>query len=234
MGKRGRPRKTPITETAEPPAPEIKRKRGRPRKIPVSVTAGPIAEQATAAPPVPPVIREEVYEGTRGHVRMYIREGEKPEPPAEPPKAPKTSIQADYTPSVEITVTSDAEQRRLIDEYGELDRRMQLRQMDYARYESLKRAIKSWFDQAPADADGTVEGDVYLLHLSARERERRIRNMRDVMDLIGIEKLLDLAVVPIGKLENLLGVAHVATLTIDARTGSRRIKAIAKRAVEAV
>lgn len=216
-----------------------KRKRGRPRKEKPAIAPEPAAPgpPIAADPPaaaIRPVIREDVIEGIRGHTRLYVREGdpEVPAPEPDPPRAPKRATDADYTPSVEITVTSDAEQRRLIDEYGELDRRMQLRQMDVARYETLKRAIKTWFDGAPADADGTVEGDVYLLHLSARERERRVRDPRELVDVIGLEKLLELVTIPIGRLEDLLGVAHVATLTIDARSGSRRIKAIAKRAVE--
>jgi len=85
-------------------------------------------------------------------------------------------------PSVDLALPADVEQRRMIDEYGELDRRMQLRASDVARYETLKRAIKSWFDGAPPDADGTVEGEVYLLHLSARERERRVRDMRELLE----------------------------------------------------
>lgn len=129
----------------------------------------------------------------------------------------------------ELAVIVDREQRRMADEYGELDRRMQLFAPDVARFETLKRAIKSWFDRMPADADGTIEGNLYRLHLSARERERRVRSMRGLVDAIGIEKFLELASVPIGALEDLLGKSRAAALIIDARTGSRRIKAVAKQ-----
>ena len=216
--------------------PEPKRKRGRPRKIrppapgsPDEPTPPQVALEPQSAPEPPPVVREVVEPGERGHTRFYVREGQEIQP-AEPAAPPRPSPEPDFVPTVEVTVKSDQDQRALIDEYGELDRRMQLRAMDHARYETLKKAIKGWFDTAPADADGTVEGDVYLLHLSARERERRVRDMRELVDVIGLDKVLELASVAIGALENLIGKARVAQLTVDARTGSRRIKAIAKQA----
>ena len=131
-------------------------------------------------------------------------------------------------PSVDLALPADVEQRRMIDEYGELDRRMQLRASDVARYETLKRAIKSWFDGAPPDADGTVEGEVYLLHLSARERERRVRDMRELLEVIGLDTLLELATVGLGVLEDRIGKTRVEALAVEARTGSRRIKAVPK------
>ena len=130
----------------------------------------------------------------------------------------------------EVAVPVDRAQRQMVDEYGELDRRMQLTAPDVARYDVLKRAIKSWFDVMPADADGVLEGRVYRLHLSARERERRVRSMRDLVDVIGLDKFLELANVACGPLEDLLGKTRAAALITEARTGSRRIKAVPKRA----
>lgn len=194
--------------------------------LPLSAETPPEPSEAPPPPPEPPKLEEHVFEGRKGYVKLYTAPGETPEPPAEPEK-PKREVQPD--PVLEISVATDEAQRALVDEYGELDRRMQLRATDTARYEALKRGIKSWFGNVPADADGTVEGEVYLLHLSACERERKIRSVRELVDIIGLDKVLDLAVVPIGALENLLGKAHVMSLTVETRTGSRRIKAIPKR-----
>lgn len=245
------PPPAPPKRIGRPPKPKLenpppKRPRGRPPRnpppptIPEGSPDEPVPVSAPPDVPLPPVQEPEALPPTsvpleegviepsvRGYTRLYVpqeelpavQEPEKPKPPKEePPEAP-----------LEITVTSDEQQRALIDEYGELDRRMQLRATDTARYESLKRAIKSWFCNVPADADGTVEGDVYLLHLSACERERKIRSLRELVEVIGLDKILDLAVVPIGQLENILGKDHVATLTMETRSGSRRIKAIPKR-----
>lgn len=178
-----------------------------------------------------PVMVGHTFAGNKGYVRLYTPEGEVPSAPDEPRKAPepRRPIAPEPEPALEVTVASDEQQRAMIDEYGELDRRMQLRATDTARYEALKKAIKSWFGAVPPDADGTVEGEVYLLHLSACERERKIRSVRELVDQVGLDQVLDLAVVPIGALENLLGKTRVAGMTVETRTGSRRIKAIPKR-----
>ena len=142
----------------------------------------------------------------------------------------KAALRIEGPKPAEVAVPVDRVQRQMVDEYGELDRRLQMQAPDVARYDTLKRAIKSWFDAMPADADGVIEGRVYRLHLSARERERRVRSMRDLVGVIGLEKFLELASVPIGALEDLLGKTRAAGLVIEARTGSRRIKAVPKRA----
>jgi hypothetical protein len=238
----GRPRKA----IAGPPPP--KRPRGRPPKIqteaptiadgspdePVETPVAPPGapqdrSNPVSAPEPSPPVQEHVYPGDKGYVKLFVPEGEVPAAPAEPERPKRQAQEPSPDPALDITVASDAEQRALIDEYGELDRRMQLRATDTARYESLKRAIKAWFANVPPDADGTVEGDVYLLHLSACERERKIRSVQDLVEVIGLEKVLDLAIVPIGQLENLIGQSRVAGLTVETRTGSRRIKAIPKR-----
>lgn len=152
-------------------------------------------------------------------------------PPAVKPRRGRPSKAIAARPATaEVAVPVDRAQRQMVDEYGELDRRMQLTAPDVARYDVLKRAIKSWFDVMPADADGVLEGRVYRLHLSARERERRVRSMRDLVEVIGLDKLLELANVAIGPLEDLLGKTRAAALITEARTGSRRIKAVPKRA----
>ena len=152
-------------------------------------------------------------------------------PPAKPRgRPPQPPAASNEVVRVAIAVGIDRMQRKMVDEYGELDRRMQMLSPDAARYDVLKRAIKSWFDTAPPDADAIVEGTVYRLHLSARERERRVRSMRELVGVIGLDKFLEICSVPIGALEDLLGKTRAAALVTEARTGSRRIKAVPKRA----
>src|SRR4030095_6737253 len=122
--------------------------------------------------------------------------------------------------------------RAICDDYGELDRRMQIAKPDVQRYETLKHAIKSWFDQAPPDADGTIEGAAYRLHVSARERERRVRDVHALVEAIGLEKLLALVNIPLQRIEDLRGRVRLEEITVEARTGSRRIKAVPLRAAK--
>lgn len=154
-------------------------------------------------------------------------------PPAVKPRRgrpPKLLALPDVAPDQELQIATAREQVQMIDEYGELDRRMQVMSPDVARYDVLKRAIKSWFDRVPPDVDGIVEGEVYRLHLSARERERRVRSMKDLVAAIGMEKFWEICTVPIGAVEDVLGKTRAAALITEARSGSRRIKAVPKRA----
>src|SRR4030095_13610886 len=119
--------------------------------------------------------------------------------------------------------------RAICDECGELDRRMQIAKPDVQRFETLKHAIKSWFDNLPPDADGTIEGAAYRLHVSARERERRVRDVHALVRAIGLEKLLELVIIPLGAIENLIGRSRLAEMTVEARTRSPRVKGGAAR-----
>jgi len=131
-------------------------------------------------------------------------------------------------PSVELAIPTDLEMRALCDELGELDRRLQVHAADQARFEVLKKAVKSWFDQAPPDADGLVQGDAYLLRVSARERERRIKDLSELLAEIGLDQLLKIVSVKITELEDAIGKTRASAFIIEARTGSRRVRAIAK------
>jgi len=199
--------------------PAVKRGRGRPRKNPLPETV--VLDPSAAHP--------------RGYTRIYVDEtGQNlPEPvtQGEPPKVPRPAPVAE--PSQDVILASDAAQRAMIDEYGELARRVQLHAADAARFELLKNQIKSWFDHAPPDADGDVDGNLYRLHVTARERERRIRSMRELFEEIGMDRFLELCTVSIGALEDAIGKTRAARFTDEARTGSRRIKPIAKFAAAA-
>lgn len=199
-------------------------------KTPVEAIPEPqaVSPEVSASDPAPPLVGT-TFPGEKGHVTLYTAEGEVPAPPPEPERPPRKAQEQPAEPPLDLAIATDPVQRAMIDEYGELDRRMQIRQADVQRYDLLKKAIKVWFAAIPPDADGCVEGDVYLLHLSACERERKIRDMPALIDAIGLEKVLEIATVPLGVLENMIGKTHVMALTTETRTGSRRIKAIPKR-----
>lgn len=235
----GRPRKP------EPPEPPPKRPRGRPRKAlppPVEAQATitpagspdePAPQIAPESPPEPAQPKAEpapeagtIIPSKHGYTRLFVPDEDLPAAPEPEPKAKAKPPEPAPEPSLDLTFASNPEQRALIDEFGELDRRMKVRAMDQARYESLKKAIKSWFCGVPPDADGSVQGDRYLLHLSACEKEREVRNIRELVDLIGLDAVLDLVIVPITKLENGFGQSRVEHLITEKRTGSRRIRCV--------
>ena len=219
----GRPRRKPPAIAAEPAGPD--RENMGENQGQIGGKSGVNGENPPRRPPVadPP--------HSRGYTKIFVDEhgADLAVPITEETEVRRHApAPAPVAPSVELAIPTDLEMRKIVDEFGELDRRRQLHASDDARYESLKRAIKSWFDAAPPDADGTVEGEVYLLHLSARERERRVRDMRELLEVIGLDALLEIATVALGALEDRIGRTRVDALAIEARTGSRRIKAVPK------
>jgi hypothetical protein len=155
--------------------------------------------------------------------RTHAKPVASPPPRRKPPKKLPAA-------SAEVARPADRVQREMVDEYGELARQVQMFEPVQVRYELLKRAIKSWFDEVPADAEATVEGKVYLLNISPRERVRRIRDIQQLAREVGTDDLLDILAkfVPLGVIEDLIGKTKVAALVVDERTGSRRIKCVAK------
>lgn len=198
--------------------PPVKRGRGRPRKYPLPAVA-------TTEPPEPSKGYTRIYVDQHGAALATPVTESEPRPERRPAPAPQ--------PTQDVTLASDEAQRAMIDEYGELARRVQMHEADRQRFELLKTQIKAWFDSAPADADGDVDGNLYRLHVTARERERRIRSMQALIETIGLEKFLELCTVSIGALEDTIGKTAAERFTVEARTGSRRIKPIAKHAAAA-
>jgi hypothetical protein len=125
---------------------------------------------------------------------------------------------------------ADRARRATVDQYGELARQVQMFQPVQAKFDQLKAMIKSWFDDAPADAEATLEGKIYLLHVGARERVRRVRDMQKLALAVGHDDLLELLSrhVPLGAVEDLIGKAKTDQLVTEERSGSRRIKAVPK------
>ena len=178
--------------------------------------------------PAPPPMTEHIYPGDKGYVKLFVPEGEVPEAPAEPEK-PKRQARGPESPPVaalEVAIPADTVQKQMIDELGELDRRRQLHLADDARFETLKKAVKNWCSDLPTDSDVIMQGMHYVLRISGCERERRVRDLREVVERIGIDRLLQIATVPIGELQKLMGTAELEALLVETRSGSRRIRCI--------
>lgn len=146
------------------------------------------------------------------------------------PVAPPRRVRKKLPAPAEVAAPADRMRLEMVDEYGELARQVQMFEPVQARFELLKHAIKSWFDDAPADAEASIEGKVYLLNISARQRVRKIRDIHELAAATGTKELLDIMThhVPLGPLEELIGKARVEALVVDERSGVRRIRAVPK------
>jgi hypothetical protein len=121
-------------------------------------------------------------------------------------------------------------QSALIDEFGELDRQVQAFQPIVSRHEELKKIIKSWYDDWPAEQAAIASGKLYTLQISPRENQRSIVSIAKVAKLLGAKVFQAMATVPIKALEDRLGKVAAAKLLCESRTGSRRIKTVANAA----
>ena len=118
---------------------------------------------------------------------------------------------------------------RLIDEYGELDRQVQAFKPKADRHEKLKGIIKSWYDDAPADATAIAEGSLYDVQVGVRAKERTWRSMTKVYKAVGgCSAFLNLCSIAIEAVVGAIGKAKAEELLVESQTGSRRLKAVAK------
>lgn len=120
---------------------------------------------------------------------------------------------------------------QIIDEYGELDRKVQQFAPTAKRHEELKSVIKGWYDKYPAEKATVAAGRRFEIQVSPREKERRFRSMEAVSKAVGgLKKFLALCSVPLGAVEEAIGSGKLAGLVIEALTGSRRLKVVARGA----
>src|SRR5262252_5970955 len=119
----------------------------------------------------------------------------------------------------------------LVDEFGELDRQIQLFKPTIERHDKIKSIIKSWYSDAAPDTTDVVRGNVYEIQVGARERERTWREMSAVSKAVGGPKaFLEIASVAIKSVENLIGKAKTDELLVESPTGARRIKSVLRSA----
>ncbi|GAC1699960.1 MAG: hypothetical protein NVS9B4_00430 [Candidatus Acidiferrum sp.] len=121
-------------------------------------------------------------------------------------------------------------QPALIDEFGELDRQVAAFRPTLDRRLALAAEIQNWFvDLGPEEA-ATLEGRLYTLQVSACAHQRKIVSMKKLFRRIGQSLFLNWCTFPLTAIDRLLTGADTSDLVIEARTGNRTIKAVARAA----
>lgn len=129
-----------------------------------------------------------------------------------------------------IPLKAEPSRADIIDEFGELDRKVQEFAPTAKRHEALKSQIKTWFENHPADQELTEEGKLYTLQVGARAKERRIASLAKVFKALGANKFLGICSVGLKALEDALGKDKAAGYIVEDQSGSRRLKVVAKAA----
>jgi len=115
----------------------------------------------------------------------------------------------------------------LIDEFGELDRQIQLFKPTIDRHDKIKQIIKSWYIDAAPETTDVIRGNVYEIQVGAKETERAWDSIAKVAKAIGGPKALyEICSVTIKAVENIIGKLKTDELLVERQSGARRLKAV--------
>ena len=115
------------------------------------------------------------------------------------------------------------ERKLIIDEYGELSRRVSSFAPVLAQQKKLKETIASWYEDQP-DSPCEADGKLYRVQISPCATERKITNMRRLYRLIGVGKFLDWCTFPLSAVDRLT--SDQSSFIESTQTGPRKITAV--------
>jgi len=115
----------------------------------------------------------------------------------------------------------------IIDEFGELERRLKVQKPERDRHKALEAEIVAWYRDEPAEESFVAEGTLYSVRISARAKKRTIFNLDKVFRLLGKIKFLSLASIPLSAVDRELPDADHSTFLKEERSGSRSVEAVA-------
>lgn len=120
----------------------------------------------------------------------------------------------------------------LVDEFAELDRQVRLFKPKADRHEFLKKEIKGWFEDHPAEQTALAVGKLYDVQVSAKSNERSWTSMFKLYRALKREKFLEICTVALKAAEQILGEETVAKLVTTSRIGARRLTPVLKAPAE--
>ena len=120
------------------------------------------------------------------------------------------------------------EQRAIVAEFGPLYNESQLWARKQRRLDGLRDVIRSWYPDLAADQATTAVGTGWEIQVGEKPIEKNWKSMAAVYKAAGgLKPFLKLCSVTFKALSALLGQSAAPALQIEARTGHRKIKAVA-------
>lgn len=115
----------------------------------------------------------------------------------------------------------------LVDEYGDLAKRAAESAPFERRLKELRAIIQSWFIDASPQTEFSVEGNRYMVTVSARECERKVDPVR-LYKAVGLKRFLKVVSVTLEAMK-VAGMEKLNILCVDTRqTGKRKLTPIEK------
>jgi hypothetical protein len=126
---------------------------------------------------------------------------------------------------------------QIIDEFGELDRRINEFRPVVARHKALKDEIAGWYSALAGDQTAVAEGKLYTIQIGRGENRRTITNVVRAFNLlkkaVGLETVLGLITIPLKVIDAHVSILDQRSIIKQERTGPRDIVAVAKAPIEA-
>ena len=116
----------------------------------------------------------------------------------------------------------------VVDELGRLGEEIAGYKPWKERSDQLRAKILSWYEESPAEESFVVEGQTHTVVVSERSRARRIRSMPKLFKRLGEKLFLELATFALKHVDDHIPVTERKAYLSEARTGSRKLKCVAK------
>jgi len=118
-----------------------------------------------------------------------------------------------------------------MDEFGRLYSEGQAWAPKEKRLDALKDIIRSWYPDLPADQALTIPAPHFDIQLSEKPIEKKWKSMAAVCKAVGgLKHFLTVCEVTFKALSEKIGNSAAEALQIEARTGKRKVKAVARLA----
>jgi hypothetical protein len=134
--------------------------------------------------------------------------------------------------AVPIRPMTHAKRTAVIDEFGEIQAKIDVFKPTRERHAELREQIASWYENEPVARPYIEEGRKYVLQVSACTNERSIFSMAKLFKLLGVETFLKLCKFPLAAVDaGVPKISHSEFLE-ESQTGPRQIKVVAKASKE--
>jgi|SRR5665647_136474 len=131
---------------------------------------------------------------------------------------------------LQLVTLAGPTRQKIVDEFGELDRRMVEIAPLAKRYKALQETIRGWYPDHPADQPAVAEGGVYRVLVAPRGVERffSLKAKVKIFGKLGKLKSLELFSITLKAVETEFGTPQLDELVSSAPTGSRKLVAVLK------
>src|SRR5262245_47454994 len=128
-------------------------------------------------------------------------------------------------PQKAVVVLPVITREAIIDEYGDLSRRIEDFAPTAARHKALKDEIRGWYDKHPPDDTAVAVGESSTIYVGSREWRLEITDIEALFNLVGVKRFLKFCTFPITQIGKVITVKHSESVTTKSQSGLRTIKA---------